>query len=159
MQQTLSWKVNSQDSYVPMLYEGIVVGFCKSAYANRITDTLNEEEKLLKALQMACYDLVAKAGGSTGSVDDLVRQYLSKAERPKRGIGAIALLLKERQTELDLPDEGFARFCDSFRLSPEELRTIYAGEEIESTQLAPLSRILGMSMDDLIAVWQGTRGE
>jgi hypothetical protein len=118
-------------------------------------DILNEEEKVRKALQLACYDLVSRQGGSSDGVNDLVQQYLAKAGRPKQGAAAIALLLKERQDELDVSDEEFAKFCGTFRLSREELEGIYAGAEIESKQLTPLSRILGLSVDDLITVWQG----
>jgi hypothetical protein len=84
-----------------------------------------------------------------------MQQYLAKTERPRSGTGAIAILLEERQEELDLTDEEFAKFCDTFRLSREELRNIYAGEDIENTQLAPLSRILGMTIDEIIEVWRG----
>jgi hypothetical protein len=153
--QPQPWESNPGETYVPVLHEGQVVGFCRPSYVARILETLNDDERLRKALQIACYDLIARSGGSTASVNDLVQQYLLKAERPKRGTGAIALLLKERQDALDLTDEEFAKFCDTFRLSREELKNIYAGLDIENTQLAPLSRILGITMDELIDFWKG----
>ena len=156
--QPQPWESNSGETYIPLLHEGKVVGFCRPSYADRILETLNDDEKLRKALQLACYDLVARSGGSSDSVNDLVQQYLTKAERPKRGTGAIALLLKERQEALDLTDEEFAKFCDTFRLSRAELKNIYASQDIDNTQLAPLSRILGITMDELIDFWKGEEG-
>jgi hypothetical protein len=153
--QLLPWKSNASESFVAILYESEVVGFCKADVASQIIETLNEDEKLRKALHLACYDLVARAGGSTSSINELMQQYIARASRPTRGTGAIALLLKERQRELDLTNEEFAKFCDTFRLSREELKNIYAGAEIENTQLAPLARILGMTVDELIDEWQG----
>lgn len=155
--QLLPWKSNSNECFVAISYEGEVVGFCKSDFASQIVETLNEDEKLRKALHLACYDLVARSGGSTSSINELMQQYIARAARPKSGTGAIALLLKERQKELDLTNEEFAKFCDTFRLSREDLKNIYSGVEIENTQLAPLARILGMTVDELIDEWQGRR--
>lgn len=154
--RSLPWEANSSETFAPLSYEGEIVGFCKLDYANQIAAILNEEEQHRKALYLACYDLVAKSGGHTEEINDLMQQYLAKAARPKSGTGAIALLLKERQAELDLTDEEFAKFCDTFRLSRAELKSIYAGTEIESNQLMPLSRILGMTQDELIEAWRGT---
>jgi hypothetical protein len=89
------------------------------------------------------------------SVDELVQKYLNKVSRPIRGTALIALLLKERQAELDLNAEEFAKFCDSYRLSRKELRNLYNGAEIESSQLSPLSRILGKTIDEVINTWKG----
>ncbi len=116
---------------------------------------MNEANKTYKALRLACYDLMARTGGGI-DVDSLMEQYLAKAQRPKSGTGAIALLLQERQTELDLTDEEFARFCDTFRLSSGELTAIYAGADLDSHQLTPLARILGLTVDELLLVWKGT---
>ncbi|HEY9908159.1 MAG TPA: hypothetical protein V6D18_11225 [Thermosynechococcaceae cyanobacterium] len=153
-QKSLPWEVQPDEVYVPVLYQGEVVGFCKPEMAQRIADCFNEEDTCRRALQLACYDLIARSG-STKSPQDLMRRYLAKAERPKSGTGAIAVSLKERQRELDLTDEEFARFCDTFRLSREELRNIYVGESIEGNQLSPLARILGLSMDELLQLWKG----
>ncbi|MGI0484398.1 hypothetical protein ACN4EK_03110 [Pantanalinema rosaneae CENA516] len=155
MNQPLPWETYPKKVYIPISYEGKVVGFCQPDVADRIVATLNEEEQFRKALKLACYDLVARSGGGSANVEELVQRYLAKAGRPKRGTAMVALLLKDRQDELDLSDEEFAKFCDTFKLSRPELNNIYAGGEIESQQLTPLSRILGMSVDELIAAWQG----
>jgi len=130
-------------------------GFCTSEQAATIAKSLNETETLRKALHLACYDLVARMGGSSDSVADLVQQYLAKAERPLQGSALIAVLLRERQINLDLTEEKFAKFCDSYRLSPLELHGIYQGIEVESEQLIPLSRILGKTVDEVIEAWKG----
>lgn len=152
--QPLPWDMNPNGAYVPILYEGKVIGFGRSDFAKRIIDAMNEEEKTRKALQMACYDLVARSG-NTASVESLMEQYIAKAQRPKSGTGAIALLLQERQEELDLTDDEFTKFCDTFRLSQIDLHDIYAGADIDSSQLSALSRILGLTVDDLLYVWKG----
>ncbi|MCL6436597.1 MAG: hypothetical protein K6T90_20795 [Leptolyngbyaceae cyanobacterium HOT.MB2.61] len=157
--QPLPWESNSDEPFLPISYEGEVIGFCRSDYASQIVETLNDDDKLRKALYLACYDLVARSGGSTSNINELMQQYIAKATRPRRGTGAIALLLKERQADLDLTDEEFAKFCDTFRLSREELRNIYAGADIENTQLSSLSRILGMTVDEVIEVWRGKEQE
>lgn len=155
MNQSLPWEVDPNQNFVPISYEGTVIGFCQASYAKRIIDILNDENKLRKALNLACYDLITQSGGNSATIKDLIQKYLTRAERPKSGTGAIALLLKERQDELDLTDEEFIKFCDTFRLIRENLQGIYAGADIDSAWLAPLSRILGISMDELIDVLQG----
>ncbi|MBF2025250.1 MAG: hypothetical protein IGS48_00580 [Oscillatoriales cyanobacterium C42_A2020_001] len=154
-----SWSSNPHDHYVPISHEGEVVGFCKPAYVARILETLNEDEKLRQALELACYDLISRAGGNRTEVEDLVQKYLARVARPKQGTAAIAHYLKERQVELDLTDGEFAKFCYTFRLSPSDLAGIYSGGDIDSRLLIPLSRILGMTVDELIAVWQGGEEE
>ncbi|MBD1856908.1 MULTISPECIES: hypothetical protein [Leptolyngbya] len=151
----LPWECSTKSAYVPLSFEGEVVGFCRPDCATEIAKSLNEAEVLQKALQLACYELVARSGGSSESVGELVKRYLAKAERPLQGSALIAVLLKERQIDLDLTDDEFAKFCDSYRLSRAELREIYGGEEIESHQLIPLSRILGKTVDDIIEAWKG----
>ncbi len=153
--QPLSWELNTQETFVPISHEGKVVGFCEPVYAQRIVASLNEEERLQKALALACYDLTARLGGGAMSVDDLVQQYIAKAERPTSGTAIVAMLLQHRQEDLDLTEEEFAKFCDTFRLSRAELHGIYAGADIENNQLGPLSRILGMTVNELIDTWKG----
>lgn len=152
--QPLSWEMSATDAYVPLLYEGEMVGLCKPSVAKSVIETLNEDEKMLKALRLACDDLARRLDTGT-TADMLMEEYLRRAERPKSGIGAIARLLRERQHELDLNDDEFAKFCDTFRLSRPELASIFAGADLQSQQLSPLSRILGISVDDLLHVWQG----
>lgn len=149
------WESNAQAAYVPVLHEGTVVGFCQPDYAPKIVRHLNEVEQLKKALHLACYELTARMGRSSESVNDLVESFLVKVSRPVRGVALIALLLRERQVELDLNDDEFAKFCDSYRLSHEELIAIYNEEEVDRHQLIPLSRILGRSVDEVINAWQG----
>ena len=153
--QPPAWSFDSQEVYVPLSFEGDMVGFCKLNYVSRVVEILNEEDRYRKALRLACYDLAARSGGK-GGVDVLMDKYLAKTERPKRGTGVIALLLKERQKDLDLNDDEFAKFCDTYRISRDELKRIYAGEDIESSQLNHLARILGISADEVLSAWQGS---
>lgn len=153
--QPPDWEIDTQSSYIPVSYQGKTVGYFQPEHASHLVELLNEDDKLRKALQLACYDLIARSGGSTSAVNDLVEQYLAKAERPKSGAGVVALLLRERQADLDISDEEFARFCNTFRLSQEELKNIYNGEELESNQLVPLARILGITVDELVNLWKG----
>jgi hypothetical protein len=156
LRQSLPWESNPGESFVPISHEGKIVGVCKSEYANRIIETLNEDELLRRALHLACYDLVARSGGSTESIDSLIQHYIAKAERPKRGTALIARLLKDRQQDLDVTDDEFAKFCSTYRLSRDELNGIYAGVDIDSNQLTALSRILGMTVDEVIHAWKGS---
>ncbi|XGV97396.1 MAG: hypothetical protein ACAF41_32335 [Leptolyngbya sp. BL-A-14] len=155
MQQPLSWATNESDSFIAMTHEGKVIGFCQPAYARHVAKQLNEAELLSKALKLACYDLSARSGSSSVNLDEMVQHYLAKAAFPKSGTAMVAMLLQHRQEDLDLTDAEFAKFCDTFRLSRAELQAIYLGEDIEHTQLSPLARILGLSMSELIDVWQG----
>ncbi|NJR49136.1 MAG: hypothetical protein HC780_05770 [Leptolyngbyaceae cyanobacterium CSU_1_3] len=152
--QSSPWQFDAQATYTPISFEGTIVGFCKADAVKQVVSTLNNAEKLQKALALACYDLIAREGGNTDSVGELAQQYLNKIGRPLHGTALIALLLKERQAELDLSPDEFAKFCDSYRLSRLELRQIYNGEEIESQQLSPLARILGKTIDEVINLWQ-----
>ena len=153
--QPLSWEFDPYDPYFPITYEGVGVGFCKLDFAVRIADILNEEGKLRKALQMACLDLLKQSGGNPEQVQELVNQYLEKTECPKHGTGAIACLLRDRQEELDMSDKDFARFCDSYKLSAEELKNIYGGKEVTNRQLGILARILRKSMGELTEIRDG----
>ncbi|MFN6530889.1 hypothetical protein [Nostoc sp. ChiSLP03a] len=80
---------------------------------------------------------------------------MKTSERPKYGTRAIAVLLQDRQKELDLSNQEFAKFCDTFKLSPTELNNIYAGEAFDDNLLAPLSRILGITKEQLLKVRDG----
>lgn len=153
--QPSSWAFNDQESLQPLTYEGKVIGFCQPAYARHIVKQLTEGEQLYKALELACYDLTARSGGSAMGIKELVQQYIAKAVRPTSGTALVALLLKQRQEDLDLNDEEFAKFCDTFRLSRVELQAIYQNEDIEHNQLNPLARILGLTVDELIDAWKG----
>ena len=151
----LTWEYYPDDTYVPITHEETVVGFCRPEFAVRIVEAMNEEERLRKALRIACLDLLRTTGGDITKVDELLGKYIARAERPKYGTRAIAFLLRERQKELDISDQEIAKFCDTYRLSVRELKNIYAGEEIYDSMLGPLSRILGLSVEELIAVRDG----
>ena len=143
------WQFDPYDPYFPISYEGVGVGVCKLDFAARIVEVLNEDGKLRKALEMACVDLLRQSGGDPNRVDELVNKYLERTERPKHGTGAIAFLLRDRQEELDMSDKEFARFCESYKLSPEELKDIYEGKEVTNSQLGVLARILRISVEEL----------
>ncbi|MGG6296183.1 hypothetical protein ACQ4M4_17480 [Leptolyngbya sp. AN02str] len=150
------WRVNAADVYLPISYDGSVVGYCKPAFAARIIETLNDEQRYAKALQMACADLARRTGGAAGTADLLMERYLNHAEQPRSGVKAIAVWLKDRQEELDVSDAEFERFCESYRLPKRSLQAIYAGHEIDSRVLTPLARILGCSVEDVLTVLEGS---
>ncbi|HIK26895.1 MAG: hypothetical protein N3E45_09890 [Oscillatoriaceae bacterium SKW80] len=151
----LAWTFNSQTSFVPIFYQGEIVGFCKADIAARMTEFLNAQEKIYKALRLSCLDYIRKSGGDTLRVEELMRKYIARAERPKYGSRAIAAMLRDRQIELNVSDREFIRFCETYKLSFQELKEIYAGEEIIDSQLGPISRILGMSIEELIQIRDG----
>ncbi|MEH2061756.1 MAG: hypothetical protein V7K50_05685 [Nostoc sp.] len=153
--EPLDWHFESNEPYIPVYHKGDLVGFFKPEYASEIIKFLNEEEVLKKALKMACTDLIKKLGGDTRKVYYVMEKYIKTSERPKHGIRAIAVLLQDRQKELDLSNQEFAKFCDTFKLSPTELNNIYAGEAFDDSLLAPLSRILGMAKERLLEVRDG----
>ncbi|MEH2180368.1 hypothetical protein [Nostoc sp.] len=154
--EPLDWHFESNEPYVPVYHKGDLVGFFKPEYANEIIKFLNEEEVLKKALKMACTDLIKKLGGDTRKAYYLMEKYIKTSERPKHGTKAIAVLLHDRQKELDLSNQEFTKFCDTFKLSPTELNNIYAGEAFDDSLLAPLSRILGMAKEQLLKVRDGS---
>ena len=153
--EPLDWHFESNEPYIPVYHKGDLVGFFKPEYASEIIKFLNEEEVLKKALKMACTDLIKKLGGDTRKVYYLMEKYVKTCERPKYGTRAIAVLLRDRQKELDLSNQEFTKFCDTFKLSPTELNNIYAGEAFDDSLLAPLSRILGMAKERLLEVRDG----
>mgnify|MGYP003907277311 CR=1 FL=1 len=151
----LPWQFAAKVNYFPIFHEKALVGFSRREYVAKIVKVLNEEETFRKALQLACSDLIKQAEGDPRKIDELVQKYLMMADRPRYGSRAIATLLRDRQAELNVSDQEFARFCDSYRLPPEELEEIYAGEEIFNSQLISLARILGTTVEDLIEVRDG----
>ncbi|MCA1992049.1 MAG: hypothetical protein LDL41_08375 [Coleofasciculus sp. S288] len=151
----LAWKFNPYDPYFPISYKGVGVGFCTPDFATRIVEVLNEDERLRSALKLACLDLIEQSGGDPSQVEELMKQYLEKSDRPKHGTGAIAYLLRDRQKELDMSDKEFIPFCAAYQLSPEVLKDIYEGKDISNTQLRVLSRILGKSVKELTQLRDG----
>lgn len=152
-----AWKFYSSEVYVSVTYEEEVVGFCKPDFASRIVNVLNDDERLRLALRLACSDLARLGGGTSLPADALMARYLARTHTPQTGTAAIVTLLRQRQEELDVSEKEFFRFCDSYRLSQEQLKAIYAGEEVDRDMLAPLSRIVGRSIDDLLQVLEGAQ--
>lgn len=149
------WQIGNHENYMPFYYRGAIAGFLKKEYSAAIIQHLNEDELLKKALTRACTDLIRQSGGDVTKVKDLMSKYLQISERPKHGTFAIAALLRERQQELDLGEREFMKFCDTFKLSPVELGNIYAGEAVDNNLIAPISRILGISKEQLLVVRDG----
>ncbi|GAB4152297.1 MAG: hypothetical protein Fur0046_31850 [Cyanobacteria bacterium J069] len=149
-----AWEINPNAALVPLRFDDELVGFLKPSVAARVIDILNEEARSRKALRLACYDLVSRAGGSSSEIEPLVSKYLARAARPKSGVRAIARWLKQRQSELGVTDAEFERFCDSYRLPKEKLDAIFAGE-IDGSMLTPLARVLGCSIEDVMKVLEG----
>lgn len=149
-------------SYVAIAYDGLDVGFCAPEFASRVVETFHREEKLQEenerlrqALQQACTDLAQRDGGNAQQAADLMRQYLDRNRQPDRGSQAIAFMLRERQSELDMNDAQFAQFCGSLRLSPAELQGIFAGQEVTDEQLTNLARVLGRPAEELADIRDG----
>ncbi len=141
--------------YIPILHQGELIGYCKPEYAEEIVEILNDEERVQKALRLACLDLIRKAGGKRSKVDDLVKKYMTLAKRPKYGPRAIALLLRERQDQLKVSAPEFIKFCDIHKVSPEDLKNIYAGKPIEPGLIAPIARILGKTSTEVQTILEG----
>lgn len=154
----LPWQIAGKIAYFPLFHEGALVGFCRREYVAGIINKLNDEPKLRKALEMACSDLVANyPGDKRKKIEELIQKYLLLADRPRYGSRAIAAMLRERQIELNVSDPEFYRFCESYRLSVQELQEIYGGEEVINSQLVPLSRILGVPVEELVEVRDGPK--
>lgn len=147
------------DVYVPILYQGSLAGFCSPEYSEEMVQTLNQEERLRKALRIACLELLRKAGADTSKVDALMKKYMSLAERPKYGPRAVAFLLRERQQDLRVSTQEFVKFCDTFKVSPQQLQSIFAGKSIEPSLIAPIARILGKTTGEVEEVLYGSNEE
>ncbi|MUG99674.1 hypothetical protein F7734_48310 [Scytonema sp. UIC 10036] len=157
--EPLDWQLDASETYLPFHYKGTLAGLLKQEFADEVLKVLKEDEVLKKALKIACVELIKQSGGELSQVKDLMKKYIKMCERPKHGTRAIAILLGERQLELDLNNQEFAKFCDTFKLSPVELNNIYAGEPVDDSLLAPLSRILGISKTELCAIRDGCERE
>lgn len=154
IEEELSWE-RGMGFFIPINYEGELIGLCKPEYAEEIVDSMNEQEKLRKALRFACLDLLRHLGGPKDRADDMIRKYLSLAERPKYGPRAIAVLLRERQEQLKVSGPEFIKFCDIHKVSPENLKDIYAGKSIPPNLVGPISRILGKTPVDVKKILEG----
>lgn len=154
-EEPLDWQLSNHESYQPVYHQGKIAGFLKAELADEVIKYLNDKEILKKALTRACIDIVKQNGGDMNTVKQLIRNYIKLSERPKYGTRAIALFLRERQAEVDLNDQEFMKFCNTFMLSPEQLQSIYAGEPIDDSLIAPLARILNISQTRVLEVRDG----
>lgn len=159
---SLRFQLNPYRAYIPISYEEMEVGLCTPEFADRILEIFNdyerlqeENETLSRALKMACLDMIKQLGGNALHIDRRMRQYLENAKRPEHGTRAIAFLLRERQQELKVNNRDFVRFCNSYKLTPQELKDIFNGKDISDYQLKSLSRILGKSVEELTEVRDG----
>lgn len=153
--EELLWNLG-EENYVSLLYEGELVGICHPKYATEITQVMNEQNLLKRALRLACLDLLKSQKGKTKEqLDELIKKYISLAERPKSGPRAVALLLRERQEQLKVGKQEFIKFCDIHKLSPQELQNIFLGNPIPSHLIAPIARILGVTSDEVLQVLEG----
>lgn len=151
--EPLPWQCNTDMTLVPLTFDGETVGFLKPEYALRLVDLLNDEKRYRRALRLACEELVRRSNGRLGTTELLFNEYLERAKTPRIGTPAIAMLLRHRQEELGVTDKEFIQFCDSYRLSPDALQAIYDGDTlIENTMFAPLARILGLPLEDVIRI-------
>ena len=160
--QPLRLQLNHYRSYISISYEDMEVGFCTPEFAAKIVETFNEYEKLheeneavYKAFKMACMDLIKQSGGNVNQLNKRMKHYMESAKRPEHGTRAIAFLLRERQQELDVSNREFVRFCYSYKLSPQELKDIFDGNDVGDNQLKSLSRILGKSVEELTEIRDG----
>ena len=153
------WQLPSNENYLPLYYKGELAGFFKQEYAEKILKFLNEDALLKKALTKACIDLAQQIDGDANTVRELIKKYIKLSQRPKYGTLAIANFLRERQQEIDVGDQEFIKFCDSYMVSPEQLNDIYAGKPIDDSLIAPLARILNLSQARLLEVRDGREKE
>lgn len=151
----VDWQLEPEPTFIKVTYKGELVGFFTPEHAKSVVKVFNEEESLLKALRRACADLIAERNGNPSQVAELMKYYINNTKRPKYGTGAIAFLLKERKEELDINTQEFILFCESYKLSQQELREIHAGKKIDDSCLTPLSRILGKPVSELVAIRDG----
>jgi len=151
-----AWRSNPAQKYVPLLFEDEVIGYCDPEYAAEITEVMNEQEVLRKALRLACLDILRRLKKDTQRVDELVDRYIQRAERPKSGPRAIALLMVERQRELGLSQGEFLKFCDTFKISAQDLISMAEGKPISPALIAPISRVLGKTPTEVEAILNGS---
>ncbi|MBO9998278.1 MAG: hypothetical protein J7641_04590 [Cyanobacteria bacterium SID2] len=155
LNEPLPWEIDPEKAYVPLFCEGDLVGYCNPEYATELVDVMNEQEKLLKALHLACSDFIRKTKGDPQQVEELVQKYIQRAERPKSGPRAIALLLAERQKQLGVSPQEFLKFCDTYRVASQDIKNMCAGREVPPDLIAPLARILGITVEQVQDVLDG----
>lgn len=65
----------------------------------------------------------------------------------------VILPLQQRWLELNLNDQDFVGFFQSFKLSSVDLGNLYAGDEVDNSLIPPWAKILGISQQKLIKSW------
>lgn len=155
IQEPLSWESQPENPHIPIYREGKLVAYCHPDYVQQIVDAMNEEEKVRKALRFACADLIRTKKENSTKVDDLMAKYIAKTERPKFGPQAIAVLLIDRQKELRLSTPEFIKFCDTYKLSAEDIKNLATGKPIDPILINPIARILGVSAVNVKEVLNG----
>lgn len=150
--EPLPWRVNTNASYVPLEYEGQTIGYCDPDYADELAHTMNEQITLNKALRMACRDLLKRMNKNTSRASELADRYIKQAKRPISGPRALAFMLAERQRELGLSPQEFFKFCDTFKISEQDIAEMADGKAVAPHNVAPISRVLGITPTDVESI-------
>jgi hypothetical protein len=156
IQESLSWELQPEQPHIPIYREGELVGYCHPDYAQEIVEAMNEQDKLRKALRIACLDILRAKGGNPAKAEELMEKYLVKTERPKFGPRAIAVMLVDRQKELQLSPQEFLKFCDTYKLSTQHIKDLAAAKAVDPSLINPLARILGVSAMEIKKVLNGS---
>lgn len=145
--------------YSSLTINGEEVGWCTAEFADQLSEMFERETHLEAtntvlrlAFKRICADMLAKMGANPQQIGQLMLRYLETAIRPTTGPRAIAYLLRDRQAALGMGSQEFLQFCDSYRLSPAELKDIYDGRPINDGQLKNIARIIGRPAQELAEI-------
>lgn len=155
IQESLSWEYQPEQPHIPIYREGELVGYCHPDCAQEIVEAMNDRDKLRKALRIACLDILRAKKGNSTQVEELMEKYLAKTERPKSGPRAIAMMLIDRQKELQLSTQEFIKFCDTYKVSAQDIKDLATAKDIDPNLINPLARILGVSATEVKKVLTG----
>lgn len=151
--------------YSSLTVDGEEVGWCTAEFAGQLSEMFERETRLEAkntvlrlAFKRICTDMLAKIGGNPQQLGPLMLRYLETVIRPTTGPRAIAYLLRDRQAALGMGSQEFLQFCDSYRLSPAELKDIYDGRPINDGQLKNIARIVGRSAQELAEIRDAAAG-
>ncbi len=151
--------------YSSLTIDGEEVGWCTAEFADQLSEMFERETHLEAkntvlrlAFKRICTDMLAKMGGNPQQLGQLMLRYLETVIRPTTGPRAIAYLLRDRQAALGMGSQEFLQFCDSYRLSPTELKDIYDGRPINDGQLKNIARIVGRSAQELADIRDASAG-
>lgn len=150
-----AWEIHQDEQFTAVFHHQKLVGLITPSYAEKLIKLLNTEESAANALRLACEELLPVNQRSPENIRVLMGEFIKKTRRPKAGPLAVAMLLQERQKSLDLTNQEFLRFCDSYKLPPAQLKSIYTGKEVPFDWLPALARILGISSDAVMNVITG----